>query len=103
MVAVYLRRELQRDRALWEKSAYVALWVANSAMGRKRPLQFKDVMPKFQGDYKPVDVEQRRREAMETFRLHKSKFWTVLGGSSLDDIEILGLEIEGNSKLNGDN
>lgn len=88
MAAVYSTLERAREKARWEKYAYLAVWVANSSGLRKRPVTLQQVMPRFRDtDVPPIDVEQRRREAMETFRLHKEKFWTLIGGSSLDDIQ----------------
>lgn len=35
-----------------------------------------------------VDHEQRMAQAMENLRYLKSKFWTAIGGSSLDDVKV---------------
>ena len=39
-----------------------------------------------------VDHERRMAQAMENLRYLKSKFWTAIPGSSLDDIKIFGEE-----------
>ncbi len=42
------------------------------------------------------DVEKRRQEAEETFRLHKQKFWTKIKGAKLEDVKLPDVNASGN-------
>jgi hypothetical protein len=62
----------------------------NATGNYKRAIKAED-LASFKDDGKgerPFDPEKRRREFAETARLHKSKFWTLINGSSLDDIAL---------------
>ena len=48
----------------------------NFGMGREKP--------------KKEDLEKRQREAEESFRLHKKKFWMKIRGPSVDKPAIFG-------------
>ena len=61
----------------------------NATGNYKRAIKAED-LANFKDDdkAKPFDPDKRRREFAETARLHKSKFWTLINGSSLDDIAL---------------
>lgn len=61
----------------------------NATGNYKRTIKAED-LASFKDDEKgerPRGAEARERQFLETARHHKSKFWTLINGDSLDDIK----------------
>jgi hypothetical protein len=76
----------------------------NATGNFKRKIKPTDLV-KFPDDTKarePIDVEKRKAEMLESARLHKAKFWTLIKGNSLDEVKIpdnLGMpDLEGDAR-----
>lgn len=93
------RIERERDKSEWRRTAWLAAQIINisgKAMPKGRTVRAEDLI-KFRDDdiaAGKVDMEKRRREAEESFRLAKRKFWTKIKGDKLDDIVIPGVTAE---------
>lgn len=79
MVSAWSEIESMRERESWRRAAFLAAQTINVA-GKvsKRTVKPEDLVRFDDGRAKmtPDERDQRRREAEETLRLHKSKFWT---------------------------
>lgn len=81
------------QKEAWKRTAFLAAYVINySGMHDppRRRVKPKDLIS-FPDDAKPEKpsaeyIEQRRREAEETLRLHKAKFWTKISDDSVKKI-----------------
>ena len=85
-------REREREKEMWRRFAFLAAEVVNiSGKSVRRPIKAKDLV-RFEGEEKPgaamtkEQIEQRKREAMETAKLHKSKFWEKLKDESVRNL-----------------
>jgi len=82
-------REFVREKEMWRRFAFLAAETMNiSGKSVRRPVRAKDLI-RFEDDDKvkpgptPADIEHRKRQAMETAKLHKSKFWEKLKDESV--------------------
>jgi hypothetical protein len=85
-------REQTREKEMWRRFAFLAAEVVNiSGKSVRRPVRAKDLV-RFDEDDKakrgstPEEIEARKRQAMETARMHKSKFWTKLSDKSVQGV-----------------
>ena len=85
-------RERVREKEMWRRFAFLAAETVNiSGKSVRRPVRAKDLV-RFDDDDKekkgltPADIEQRKRQAMETAKLHKAKFWTKLMDTSVQKL-----------------
>ena len=84
--------ERVREKEMWRRFAFLAAETVNiSGKSVRRPVRAKDLV-RFEDDDKakrgptPADIEQRKQQAMETAKLHKSKFWTKLKDTSVQKL-----------------
>jgi hypothetical protein len=84
-------RECMREKELWRRFAFLAAEVVNisgKSLPRGKHVKAKDFI-RFDDDDKerkgmtPKEIETRKRQAMETAKLHKSKFWTKIKDESV--------------------
>lgn len=80
--AYYLRRR-EREKEEWRRAAFLASWIINTAgksyardISAEELVKFKDEVGK--EEVKPLEPEERRRQADESFMRHKQKAWTLL-------------------------
>jgi hypothetical protein len=69
----------------------------NATGNYKRTIRAED-LASFKDDDKgarPLDSDKRKRQFLETARHHKSKFWTLINGDSIDDIKLPEMKGEG--------
>jgi len=62
----------------------------NATGNYKRRIRAEDLV-RFEDDRKekePFDPEKRRQQMLESARFHKSKFWTLIKGRSLEDVKL---------------
>jgi hypothetical protein len=91
MAEAALGREREREKELWRRFAFLAAEVVNiSGKSVRRPVKAKDYV-RFDDDKanlppSPAEREARRLQAMETARLHKAKFWTLLRDESVQGV-----------------
>lgn len=85
MVEVMGERERGREREAWRRTAFLAAEIINisgkTVKGHVKPdqlVKFEDEKPPA-----PVDIEKRKREAAETLKRHKAKFWTKFKDESV--------------------
>lgn len=71
----------QKDE--WRRAAFIASWIINTAgktfrgdVSAERLVQFKDEVQS--ENVKPIDPEERRRQADESFMMHKARAWMLL-------------------------
>ena len=83
----YYEREKEKDKQEWRRVAFLASWIINTAgktykrdISANELLGFKDEVRK--KNVKPLSPEERKKQADETFMIHKKKSWMLLG---LDD------------------
>jgi hypothetical protein len=79
-----LSRERQKDG--WRRTAYLCAAVMNSSGNYKRVIKPEQLMPFDEGGSKRLTAEEReerKREAQETLRMHKAKFWTKFKDESV--------------------
>ena len=75
------RRE--REKEEWRRAAFLASWIINTA-GKSYTRNFSaEDLVRFQDEaqkegIEPIDPEERKRQADETFSFHKSKAWTLI-------------------------
>jgi len=90
MAEVYYEKEYRKEKEEWKRFRWLAMHMINISQKMvKRPITEKQLL-QFKDEIKKYDPEKRRKEAMETLRLHKQKFWTKLGGRDLKNIKIYG-------------
>jgi hypothetical protein len=82
-------RDRAREKEMWRRFAFLAAETVNiSGKSVRRPVKAKDLV-RFEDDNKakqgptPAELEIRKRQAMETAKLHKSKFWAKLSDESV--------------------
>jgi hypothetical protein len=86
--AVY-ERERAHEKEMWRRFAFLAAETVNiSGKSVRRPVRAKDLVrfdddDKEKGGLTPAELEIRKRQAMETAKLHKSKFWTKIKDESV--------------------
>ena len=80
---------IERERFTWEQLATHACWIINHSGFVKRPVRPRQLV-KFNKKPTEIDIEKRRKEAMESFKFAKQKFWTKLKGRSADEVKVLG-------------
>ena len=87
-------RERVREKELWRRFAFLAAEIVNisgKTLPRGRHVKPKDLI-RFDDDDKakkgpsPAELELRKHQAMETAKLHKSKFWTKLRDESVQKV-----------------
>jgi len=76
-------RRRDREKEEWRRAAFLASWIINTAgkvyerdISAEELVKFKDEVGK--EEVKPLDPEERRRQADESFMRHKQKAWTLL-------------------------
>jgi len=84
IVEAYYEREKEKDKQEWRRSAFIASWIINTAgktyrrdISANELLGFKDEVRN--KNVKPPSPEERKRQADESFMIHKNKFWMSLG------------------------
>jgi len=84
------------ERSAWRRDAHFTALLMNATGRLKRKVRASDLYRFKGGDgmgagtgksKAPVTAEERRRQALESFRLAKSKFWTKISDKSLADFE----------------
>lgn len=88
----YAKREQEKEKLEWKRLAWLATEIINiSGKSVKHPIRPSQLI-KFKDEERRsrISIKKRRKQAMETLRLHKSKFWTKIKGRSLDEIELYG-------------
>lgn len=86
----FYAQEAEREKSAYRRDAHFTACLMNATGNYKRTVRAEDLVG-FKDDDKgerPLDPDKRRREFLETARHHKSKFWTVINGDSLDDIKL---------------
>jgi hypothetical protein len=85
-------RDQMREKEMWRRFAFLAAEIVNiSGKSVRRPVRAKDLV-RFDDDDKekkgltPQELETRKRQAMETAKYHKSKFWTKIKDSSVQKL-----------------
>lgn len=87
-------REQVKEKEMWRRFAFLAAEVVNisgKSLPRGKHVKPKDLI-RFDDDDKAkpmptkAELEIRKRQAMETAKLHKSKFWTLLKDESVRDV-----------------
>jgi hypothetical protein len=90
---IYFETERERQRESWRRAAFLGATIINmsgkTSKSRVKPEQLINLSEGMQ-QQDDVDIEKMREEAMAVFRLHKSKFWGKLGGTSLDKVKVYG-------------
>jgi len=84
MAEAYYLRRMEKEKEEWRRVAFLASWIINTAgkvykrdISAEELVKFKDEVQK--EEVKPIDLEERRRQADESFMLHKQKAWCLLG------------------------
>lgn len=84
--------ETRREKESWRRTAWLAAQLINisgKTLPKGRTVRVSDLI-RFEDEGKrgrEIDMERRRREAEETFRQHKQKFWTKIKGASVEDVK----------------
>jgi len=83
VVESYYEREKEKDRQEWRRVAFLASWIINTAgksykrdISANELLGFKDEVRN--KNVKPLSPEERKKQADESFMIHKKKAWTKL-------------------------
>lgn len=79
MAESWLDIETRREREMWQRFAFLAAHVINISGKTARRTVKPEHLIRLGDDAKRMsddDREQRKREAIETLRQHKAKFWT---------------------------
>lgn len=83
MVESYFEKEKEKNKEGWRQAAFIASWIINTAgksyekdVSADELIGFKDEIKKEK--IKPIDPEERKKQADESFMLHKKAFWTLL-------------------------
>lgn len=83
MAESYFEKEREKDKQEWRRMAFLASWIINTAgktykrdISANELVSFKDEVKK--EEVKPLSPEERRRQADETFMMHKRKSWMLL-------------------------
>jgi hypothetical protein len=83
-----------REKELWRRFAFLAAEIVNisgKSLPRGRHVKARDFI-RLDDDDKAkkgpslAELEIRKRQAMETAKLHKSKFWTKIKDESVRDV-----------------
>lgn len=85
MAVVAGERDAALEKERWRRTAFVAAAVMNSAGKTYRKMVKPDDLLNF-GETKRMTAEERdrrKREATETLRIHKAKFWTKFKDASV--------------------
>jgi len=84
------RRERDRQKESWRQSAFIAAQIINYSGRAKRKITPEQLVKFVDEKPEKIDIEKRRREALETLVEHKKRAWMKIGGPSLTDIKIYG-------------
>ncbi len=88
---VHNERENARERAEWDRTAWLAAQIINiSGRSVKRNVKAKDLISfpdEPRAEVTPVNIEERRKQALEIVKLHKRKFWTLIKDDSIEKLE----------------
>jgi len=83
MAAAYYERRREREKEEWRRVAFLASWIINTAgkvytrdINAEELVKFKDEVQK--EEIRPLDPEERKRQADESFMWHKQKAWVLL-------------------------
>jgi len=94
---VYFEKEREKDKQAWRRVAFVASWIINTAgktykgdISGNELLNFKDEVRN--REVTPLSLEEREKQADETFMLHKRKFWTSLSLDENGKVKVFGEE-----------
>lgn len=78
----YFEKEREKDKQEWRRAAFIVSWIINTAgktykrdISADDLLNFKDEVKK--NEIQPLSEDERRKQADETFMLHKKKFWKL--------------------------
>ena len=89
VVGRFFSHEKEKEKEMWRRFAFLAAAIINiSGKSIKRDVKAEDLV-KFadeQAEQIEVDWEKRKKEAIETLRLHKAKFWTKFKDESVKRI-----------------
>ena len=79
----HYERRREREKGEWRRAAFLASWIINTAgksyerdISADELVKFKDEVGN--EEVKPLDPEERRRQADESFMRHKQKAWMLL-------------------------
>lgn len=79
----YYDRKREEEKEKWRRAAFIASWIINTAGKTYRRditanelLGFKDEVKN--KNVKPLTPEERKKQADESFMIHKKKAWTKL-------------------------
>lgn len=90
----FYKQKGEAERSAWRRDAHFTALLMNATGRLKRKVRASDLYRFRGGDGAgmgaskgkgPVTAEERRRQALESFRLAKSKFWTKISDKSLAD------------------
>lgn len=85
-------REQAKEKEEWRRFAFLAAEVVNisgKSLRRGKVVKADDFLrfdDKAKKGLTSEELEARKRQAMETARLHKSKFWTKISDKSVQDV-----------------
>jgi hypothetical protein len=97
MVTAYYERFKADRKEAWRRAAFVASWIINSAgktfrgdVSAEKLVQFKDEVQS--ENVKPIDPEERRRQADESFMMHKARAWMLLRSDEAGKVKVFDEE-----------
>jgi len=89
----FFRQKEEAEKSVWRRDAHFTALVMNATGRLKRKVRASDLYRFRENkggggqDKAPVTAEERRRQALESFRYAKSKFWTKISDKSLAEFE----------------
>jgi len=93
----HFEREREKDKQEWRRAAFITSWIINTAgktyqrdINANELINFKDEVKK--KGIKPISQEERKKQADESFMLHKKKFWTRLKTDKDGKVKVFGEE-----------
>jgi len=86
----FYKNKEEEERAIWQREAHFTAQIMNASGRMKRKAKGSDLyrVGKDGGaagvkGKSPITAEERRRQALETFKFHKSKAWGMISDKSL--------------------
>lgn len=86
------RGHLEREKREWKRISWLASEIINIS-GKSVKFRIKpEQLISFADESEEIDIDKRKREAMESLRFFKAKFWMKIKGdkNDLSDLKFIG-------------